>query len=395
MTAPLDDYRWLVGDEATPWLRKVDEDLPAMPPAPAYLRQLRLSVGAVRTSLVLEQVELRRKAQEKFSQAHELFFTRQGLEQATDELLAAYKAQKFADTNNVVDLCCGIGGDAMALAEDLALSLVDRNEISLLFAGVNVSRVRQGIFPECIAESVDARHVAECDAWHIDPDRRSSGKRTSRVELGDPGNEVIDRLRAANPHAAIKLAPAAGVPDSWLAECEREWIETRGECRQQLVWLGKLAEAPHSHVATLVDANGESCSFAGKPNVAIESSDKVGAFLFDPAPSLVAARLVGALAEAWELSGLSLQSLYLTGDSEVQHPLLQAFVVEAEMPLDVRKLRAYFQARNVGRLEIKKRNIDITPESLRPQLALAGENEGTLLLTRVGSKVRAIVGRRL
>ena len=395
MTASLDDYRWLVGDQATPWLRRVDEDLRGTPPTPAFLRQLRQSLGVERTSLVLEQVELRRKAEEKFRQAQKLFFTRRGLEQATDDLLAAYKAQRFVDALHVADLCCGIGGDALALAGDHPLSLVDRDEVSLLMAGVNVSRVRPGMFPVCVAESIDPRHVTECDAWHIDPDRRASGKRISRVELGDPGSEVIDRLRAANPHAAIKLAPAAEVPAPWLPECEREWIETRGECRQQVAWQGKLAEAPNSHVATLVDTNGEGCSFIGEPNVLLESSDKVGAFLFDPAPSLVAARLVGALAEALELQGLSLQSLYLAGDSELQHPLLQTFAVEAEMPLDVRQLRAYFQARNVGRLEIKKRSIDITPESLRPQLALSGDNESTLLLTRVGSKTRAIIGRRL
>ena len=44
------------------------------------------------------------------------FFTPVGWEQATDELIAAYKASRFPADGPVADLCCGIGGDLLVLA---------------------------------------------------------------------------------------------------------------------------------------------------------------------------------------------------------------------------------------------------------------------------------------
>lgn len=390
----LEDYRWLVGEEAASWLRKVAADLAGEPPLPAAIKALRSQLGPERTGLVLEQVELRAKAREKFQRADELFFTRRGLEQATDETLATYKAQRFASAANVADLCCGVGGDAMALTQDHVVRLVDRDEVALLLSTTNVERCG-GMLQESIAASIDPEHVVDVDAWHIDPDRRSSGQRTSRVELGEPGVEAIDALRRACGHAAIKLAPAAAVPPHWLAECEREWIETRGECRQQVAWFGQLAEAPGGTVATLIDANGEACSYQSEADLPPAITANVSTYLYDPSPSLVAAKLVGSLAEALELSALSPHSLYVTGENELVHPHLQTFAVEQELPLDVRKLRSYLQAWKIGRLEIKKRGVEITPESLRPQLALSGEHSATLILTRVGDNVRAIICRRI
>jgi hypothetical protein len=391
--ASVDDYRWLISNEAAPWLAKVGNDLDGDPPTPALIRTLRTGVGASRASLLLEQVELRAKAREKFSQADQLFFTRKGLEQATDEVLARYKALRFSDCNSIADLCCGIGGDALALACDHLLTLVDRDAVSLLLATANVER-SGGASHDAIAEDVGPHHLAQADAWHIDPDRRPAGKRTSRLEFGDPSVETIDALLEACSQAAIKLAPAAELPEHWQESCEREWIETRGECRQQVAWFGRLADAVGQRTATIIDANGEACSFSGLSGAVVESTEQVAAYVFDPSPSLVAANLVGDLAAALDLRPFVPPSLYLTGDQTVVHPHLQTFAVEENLPLDVRQLRAWLQARGVGRLEIKKRGVDITPEKLRPQLALTGDEERTLILTPIGKRNRALVCRR-
>lgn len=389
----LDAYRWLIGDEADAWLRKVAADLAGRPPLPSTVRTLRTQLGIERSSLVLEQIELRAKAREKFTRAEDIFFTRRGLEQATDEPLASYKAQRFAAHSEVADLCCGIGGDAMALSQDHSAHLLDRDEVSLLLAAANVQR-SGGIIGKTTAADVDSGHVAEVSAWHIDPDRRSSGRRTSRVELGAPGVETIDILRSVCVDAAIKLAPAADVPQHWPKDCQREWIETRGECRQQVTWFGRLAEEPGISTATVIDAQGEACSYSGQPDKVLSFAGQVSAYLFDPSPSLMAAGLAGSLAEALELVALAPQSMYFTGERALEHPYLQTFAVEQVLPLDVRKLRSWFQARGVGRLEIKKRGVDIMPESLREKLALAGDEAATLIVTKVRDQARAIVCRR-
>ena len=131
------DYRWLTTEAAAKWL-----DLAAVADEPTLklAARLRKDLTAEQVHLVLEQVGLRRRAAEKFSLAGQMFFTAKGLEQATDEWLAAYKAKKFADGDGGVlaDLCCGIGGDLVALAGRGPVVGVDRDPVAALFAEANV-----------------------------------------------------------------------------------------------------------------------------------------------------------------------------------------------------------------------------------------------------------------
>jgi hypothetical protein len=180
-----------------------------------------------------------------------------------------------------------------------------------------------------------------------------------------------------------------------LSTCQREWIETRGECRQQVAWFGRLAEGIGSSTATLIDANGEACSFSGAPGVPLMFAEQIGGYLFEPSPSLSASGLTGALAESLGLASLASKASYLTGDTPILHPQVQTFAVEQELPLDIRQVRAHLHAKNIGRLEIKKRGVDLVPESLRPQLELAGDESATLILARIGKQSRAVVCRRI
>jgi hypothetical protein len=391
---PLDDYRWLTGDEGAAHLAKIADDLQGGPPSPRVIRSLRTDVGLARASLLLEQIELRAKAREKFSDADRMFFIRKGLEQATDELIAAYKGQRWAASLSAADLCCGIGGDAMQLGKAAPVALVDRDEISLFLAETNVRR-SGGTVMLSAAQPVNAHHVSQVDAWHIDPDRRASGTRTSRVELGEPGIEVLNSLLEMQPSGAVKLAPATDLPGHWRSSCEREWIESRGECRQQVAWFGTLADAVGLHTATVIGASGEACSFTGDSSLQVELSQGIKRFLFDPSPALLAAQLAGASATALALLAVSSWSAYFTASEGIPHPMWQGFEVLDEMPFDLRKLRSYLRERSIGRLEIKKRGVEATPECVRKALELHGDEEATLLLMRLNTGNRAVIARRV
>ena len=49
----------------------------------------------------------------------------------------------------------------------------------------------------------------------------------------------------------------------------------------------------------------------------------------------------------------------------------------------------------MGRLTIKKRGVDVVPEELRRRLALAGDAEATIVLTRVAGAGTALLVRPL
>src|SRR5687767_8218223 len=64
----------------------------------------------------LETAILRIRARDKFTRADRMYFIREALEQATSEPVARHRARRFSRFECVADLCCGIGGDALAFA---------------------------------------------------------------------------------------------------------------------------------------------------------------------------------------------------------------------------------------------------------------------------------------
>ncbi len=407
---PLDDYQWLVSDAAAPWLKGVRDEVAMSRGATAALvTRLRKELSVDRAHLLIEQAELRRRAREKFTEAERMFFTRKGLEQATDGEIAAHKAARFP-AGRVADLCCGIGGDAVALAQRRTrsaseaerrtrsaseeLRAVDLDPIAAVLAAANLHAC--GCL-EARAEVADAAifPVGDYAAWHIDPDRRPTGRRTSRVELFAPSLAAIQQQLAQNGNAAIKLAPAALAPPSWGESAEMSWLGSRGECRQQVAWFGSLSRHPGRRSATVVDARGGPRTIVGTPAEPIPLAAKLGRYLYEPHAAVLAAKLEGTLGRDHGLAAVSPGVAYLTNDVLIEEPALDAFEIADTLPLDQKRLKAYFRQRQIGRLEVKKRGVEIDPQKLRKSVIGDGEAAATLIICRVGDSVQAIVARRV
>ena len=74
-------------------------------------------------------------------------------------------------------------------------------------------------------------------------------------------------------------------------------------------------------------------------------------------------------------------------------PLATAYAVEDTFPFQLKSLRTWLRDRGVGRLTIKKRGTAVEPEQLRRQLRLAGDNEATIVLTRVAGRQSVLAVR--
>jgi THUMP domain-containing protein len=59
----------------------------------------------------------------------------------------------------------------------------------------------------------------------------------------------------------------------------------------------------------------------------------------------------------------------------------------------LKTLRTWLRDRGVGRLTIKKRGTAVEPEQLRRQLRLDGDDEATIVLTRVGGRQSVVAVR--
>jgi len=396
--AKIADYAWLTSPEAAPWLTELAEsDQSAL----GLLQRLRKVLSAERAGLIVDQITLRRRATRKFGTlAKQMFFTDLGLQQSTDLWIARYKAARLSPDTHAIDYCCGIGGDLLALAEQASVVGWDRSPEIVCLAQANLRTVNGAGSVEVRIGNAEDQTPRADEVWHLDPDRRAEGRRSTQVQWHSPGPEVVDRWLEVAPQGILKLAPAASVPERWQREAELQWITRDRECRQLIVWFGPLATTAGMRRATVLKGPVDSAtpmvphSFQGDPNIVAPFARSLEPYVYEVDPSIRAADLAGALAVEHGLVALASGSAYFTSEQPVNDPLLACFEVIDHLPFRVGPLKNHLQSLGIGRLEIKKRGIQVDPEQLRKQLKLRGSGSATLLLGKLGPQEIAILARR-
>ncbi|MFB8387621.1 SAM-dependent methyltransferase [Microbacterium sp. NPDC055910] len=348
-------------------------------------------------SAVVSQARLRDRARAKFGDlAERMLFTRAGLEQATRLPVAVRHAARFRDAGltSVADLGCGIGGDALGLAGlGLRVSAVDADEITAAIAAYNLAPFGDDVtVAHGTAEAFDLRAT---DAAWLDPARRTAGRtETTRTRPADwsPSLDWVFDLAERMP-VGVKLGP--GLDRDLIPEAvEAQWVSADGSTIELVLWSGALAR-PGIRRAALV-MRGESVhELTADADAADEPARPLGAWLHEPDGAVIRARLIGDVARSLEAGMVDEHIAYLTSDSALTSPFVATFRVREVLPADPKKLGAALRERGIGRLEIKKRGVDVDPAALRRSLKLRGDAEATLFLTRIGSKRVAVLADRV
>lgn len=400
-----DDYRWLVGPGAEPWLREAGQwqDGPL-----ALATHLRKALTATRARLVQEQASLRLRARHKFARTEQMFFTSVGLEQATDEMVASYKAGRFPADLRVADLCCGIGGDLLGLARRGPVLGVDRDPVTAWFAEANCRGLNAEVATCDAMEFLEAPGASrllraggvlpleDCAVVHLDPDRRPGGRRSTQPLWHEPNLEQIEKLRELVPAMALKLAPATDPPHQWRESAEWEWISRGGQCRQLVAWFGGLSNSPGLKRATILGESGVRLrTLLEAEHAAPPIASRIGQYLYEPDAAILAAGLQNQLAAEHALEAISAGIAYFTSEMLVSDPALAGFRIEEQLPLDLKRLRGLLRERGIGRLEVKKRGVSIDPAELRENLGLRGDREATLIVTRWHGQTTALACQRI
>ncbi|MBD8023722.1 THUMP-like domain-containing protein [Microbacterium gallinarum] len=348
-------------------------------------------------SAVVTQSRLRARAAAKFGAfADRMLFTRAGLEQATRLPIAARHAGRFraAGVGRVADLGCGIGGDALGLAGlGLAVTAVDADEVTAAIAAYNLAPFGDAVtVTHGTAEDAD---LAGVDAVWLDPARRTAGhsetKRTSPEDWSPSLDWAFDL--ATRLPTGIKLGPGLDrdlIPD----ELEAQWISADGSTVELVLWSRSLARHGVRRAA-LVLRGDEAHELTGAADAPDEPARELGAFLHEPDGAVIRARLIGDVARSLEAGMLDEHIAYLTSDAAVTSPFVSTFRVDEAMPAKIPTINAALRDRGIGRLEIKKRGVDVDPAQFRKKLTLRGDGEATLFLTRVGSRRLAILADRV
>lgn len=340
-----------------------------------------LAKAAVETAL------LRLKARAKFADADRMYFTREALEQATSDAVARHRARRFAPYGRVADLCCGIGGDALALAAaGCAVEAVDSDPLRAAMAEANAAavgrdvRVRVG---DALALPLDV------SAAFADPDRRADGRRFLNPEDYAPPLSALRARFPANFPLAVKAAPGVARADVSELDAEVEFVSLGGELKECVLWFGPLRTAAR-RATVLPTGDTLSTDTPADPL----SHREVGAFVYDPDPAIVRAGLVHDLAGRLGARPIDPQVSLLTSDVHTPTPFATAFAVEHVAPFHVKLLRDYLRRHAVGRITIVKRGSPADADDLQRKLKLDGPGHRTLLLTHTDGSHAMIVCER-
>lgn len=360
----------------------------------ALATRLRRDHDATEVAAALTQVELRHQAVAKFGgDAARMFFTPDGLEQATHPAVATHRAGRLLDAvgvaRSLVDIGCGVGSDLIAFARHgLAVTGVDRDPLTAAVAAANL-----GVFElpgEVVVGSAEQIDLGAYGVAFADPARRTARGRTFDPAAYSPPWSLVQELLAGR--AVVKVAP--GIPHDLVpAGVEAEWVSWRGNLKEAALW--SCLDDPVRSRATVLRRDAEPASLTDRDAATEPGTAPPGAFVYEPDDAVIRAHLVtsvAALVDGWLLDG---HLAYLSSDGLVHTPFARAFEVIEVLPFKEKALRSALRARNIGPLTIKKRGIAVTPEALRSRLALSGSQSATLMLSRTpGSAVAMLVEPR-
>jgi hypothetical protein len=331
----------------------------------------------------LGQHELRRRAQQKFTRAQQMYFTRAGLEQATAEVTARHRATRFAGALRVADLCCGIGGDLIALAPGREVVAVDRDPLHLRMAELNANAYGVGAAVTAVQADVREVDLSSVDAVFVDPARRARGHRLRAGDSEPPlswSTSLVHQVEAVGIKAAPGIARDA-VPGGW----EVEFIADRRDLKEAALWSPALAAGTSR--ATILPEGDVLLPLSGDE---VEHRDP-GAFLLDPNPAVTRAGLVEDLARSLGAWKIDPQIAFLSSDQPLLTPFARTLQVLDSGPWDQKALRPRLRALDIGSVDIRRRGLAGDVEDLHRQLKLRGTRRATLVMTRVDDRPWALI----
>jgi hypothetical protein len=325
----------------------------------------------------VETVQLRRRARAKWSRADEMYWEREALEQATGEIVARHRAQRYAEHGGLIfDLCCSIGGDLLALAAVGDVLGVDRDPLRLAIAQANAAVYG-------VAKRVMVRE-GDVVAWEpvpgalvfFDPARRAGGRRRWSPNDYEPPLHTIERWL---PHVAglgVKVAPGIDY-DALPYPCEVEIVSVAGDVKEACLWFGALRRG--TRCATVLPAGVSLHDMMVPPVPAVTPLR----YLYEPDGAVIRAHLVEQLAHVIGAAKIDDTIAFLTSETLAHTPFARAFAVLETLPFNLKRLRARLRELNVGQVVIKKRGSPLDPQQFAKQLRLEGTQTITVVLTRV------------
>lgn len=381
----------------------------------------------------LTQAGLRRHAAGRFGpDAAAMFFTRDGLEQATRPSVAAHRAASLReragpDVRTALDLCCGLGTELIALARaGFDVTGVDLDPDALDAAAANLASL--GLVGRLLAADATTVDTAAAGVVVADPARRGgSGRLRDPERFSPPWSWVRELLTRPGVRACVTTSPAL---DARLVppDCEAEWVDDAGSTVELAVWSPALssdgvrrratvlarpaatvpAPATGSATGTGTGTGSGSGSTSGLATAAPTADVRLrltdaddgagqtpaaadpepGQWLLEPRGAILRAGLIGVLADRVDgrvpAPGIG---YLLAADPAPAAGLAAAFEIVEVLPLRPAVVRRRLAQLGAGSLEVLARGVDLDVAGFRSAV-LPRRPAGGVAVTLVATRTR-------
>ncbi len=362
-----------------------------------------------RAAAAVDQAVLRLRARSKLSWADRGWFRRDLLEQASSDQTGRHRTERLRHAGaEVLDLCCGLGADAICMAEvGLSVRACDLDPVAaaLTVANGEANNLEDRLQVKC-GSALEARVQAQ--VCFADPGRREGGSRTVRLTECSPTlPALLDHCRTSRG-LVVKLSPASRDDDldRTLASIphEREWVSLGGECRELLLWIGALAVSDTGgdtplHRASVLSTDS---TITGQPDNSTNRLEvgEIQEYLVEPDSAVIRAHLVGSLAARLGANLVDAQLAYLTMPERNATPFGAVYRVKDVRPFSFKELTRLLRCEGAGDVVLKTRGFAASPEVLRERLrAVLKQGEPrhcpVVFLTRIGGHAMMILGEAL
>lgn len=269
---------------------------------------------------------------------------------ATPEVVAGYRAQRLS-TNVAADLCCGVGGQAIALAHtcdrvlasDLDPGKVRYARLNAQEYGVDNIEFRVGdAFSEEIQDWVRGNDV---DLVFCDPSRPPTEDARSLESLSPRINDILNAYGWVESFA-FEAPPQLKYEDIPF-DCEKEYLSLEGELNRLILYFGGRREADRS--AAVLPGGHRLLS----KNMPIPGRSKeIRKYLYEVDPAVVRAGVIGELAGRIASSLFLVvvdNSPFLTSDDLERSPFLKnRFAPRGQVALDPGEINVFLRAHHAG-----------------------------------------------
>ncbi|MDB5307992.1 MAG: cap guanine-N2 methyltransferase [Gemmataceae bacterium] len=378
----------------------------------AAFEKLRKRHPPVLAKAALETVLLRGRARGKHSFWERSYYTREALEQASGEAVSRYRAGRFRSFPTVLDLCSGIGTDAVRLAlAGSSVEAVESDPLRLAMAEANTAAADLSGRVRFHPGDVLTIPLPPADAAFVDPSRREGERRFLDPDRYTPPlGAVLARVPSGFPLAA-KIAPGVARSDIERYDAEAEFISAGGELKECVLWFGPL-KAAKRRATVLSSSSSRPEEVLPSAPAALPQGERraathtltadvlppdpppaeVRGFVYDPDPAVIRAELLPLVAEQLGAVPVDHGVALLTGAEGISSDFADRYRVEHAAPFHLAKLRDYLRERRVGRVTILKRAIDLDVNEVTRKLKLDGPESRALILTRSLGRPVAVVG---